>query len=38
MRLWAAKHAVRVLVVVIGALIVSLELSRALLRLAVRWL
>jgi hypothetical protein len=38
MRLWAAKVTVRALITLIGVSVVTLELSRAALRAAVRWL
>lgn len=38
MRFWLAKRAVRILVVLIGVSILTLEMARAALRLAVRWL
>lgn len=38
MRMWAAKKAVHVLLGVIGVCIVTLEISRAALRMAVKWL
>ena len=38
MKFWLAKHAVRGLIVVIGVMVIALELSRAMLRTAVRWL
>lgn len=38
MRFWLAKHAVHALIVLIGVSILTLELSRSALRMAVRWL
>ncbi len=38
MRLWAAKWTVRGLITLIGLSVLTLELSRAALRAAVRWL
>ena len=38
MRLTLAKLTVRTLIVMIGASVVVLELSRAALRMAIRWL
>ena len=38
MRFWAAKHVVRALIVMIGVSILTLEMSRAALRMAIRWL
>ncbi|MDA8312843.1 MAG: hypothetical protein M0Z46_19970 [Actinomycetota bacterium] len=38
LRFWAAKHVVRALIVLIGVSILTLQLSRAALRGAIRWL
>jgi hypothetical protein len=38
MRFWLAKWTVRVLIVMIGASIFTLHMSRAMLRGAIRWL
>ena len=37
-RFWLAKHVVRALIVLIGVSILTLQLSRAALRGAIRWL
>jgi hypothetical protein len=38
MRFWIAKHVVRALIVMIGVSILTLQMSRAALRMAIRWL
>jgi hypothetical protein len=38
MRLWLATRTVRLLIVVIGISILTLEVARSALRLAIKWL